>query len=645
MNKNAKSMLVWFIMASILVMASWQLLKKSDGTEVYNLPFSEFVRFMNEKKIAKVEIGNEWISGKFVEPEFLPVSVGKSKEFKSFDEFKTHRNVDPYYQLQQKLEDNGIPYDIEPQSRFPQMISLLGSFLIPIILFVGIMYFISRQMQGTGNRALSFGKSRARLHSDNQPKKTFADVAGCDEAKEDLQEVIAFLLEPKKFQRLGGRIPKGVLLMGPPGTGKTSLARAVAGEAGRPFFSISGSEFVEMFVGVGASRVRDLFETGRKNAPCIIFIDELDAVGRHRGAGIGGGHDEREQTLNELLAQMDGFDTSEGVVLMAATNRPDVLDPALLRPGRFDRRIVVDLPDIKGREQIFKVYVKKIKAEPNVDVETLAKGTPYFSGADIENMVNEAALLAAKRDREFVDMACFEEAKDRVMMGPERKSMVISPREKHITAYHESGHALVQHLLPDSDPNYKCSIIPRGTALGMTQKMPMEERHNYSKNYLLAEITVLLAGRAAEMFILGEPTTGSKNDFERATDIARKMVCEFGMSDLGPITFGKREEQIFLGKELSQHKDYSEQTALEIDKAIEDIVQKCYQTSESIIGNNIDKLKRLTERLLEKEVLDAKEIEEILGPKPELTKILSDNGVKVPDFGKSEYRESVEGKD
>jgi len=643
MNKNAKSMFVWFIMASILVMASWQLLRKSDGTEVYNLPFSKFSEFISEKRIKEVEIAEEWISGKFKEPERFSITMGKRTEFKDYEEFKTRTPVDPYYQLQQKLEDNGIPYDIKPQSRFPQMISLLGSFLIPIILFVGIMYFISRQMQGTGNRALSFGKSRARLHSNNQPKKTFADVAGCDEAKEDLQEVIAFLLEPKKFQRLGGRIPKGVLLMGPPGTGKTSLARAVAGEAGRPFFSISGSEFVEMFVGVGASRVRDLFETGRKNAPCIIFIDELDAVGRHRGAGIGGGHDEREQTLNELLAQMDGFDTSEGVVLMAATNRPDVLDPALLRPGRFDRRIVVDLPDIKGREQIFRVYVKKIKAGPDVDVETLAKGTPYFSGADIENMVNEAALLAAKRDREFVEMTCFEEAKDRVMMGPERKSMVISPREKQITAYHESGHALVQHLLPDSDPNYKCSIIPRGTALGMTQKMPMEERHNYSKNYLLAEITVLLAGRAAEMFILGEPTTGSKNDFERATDIARKMVCEFGMSDLGPITYGKREEQIFLGKELAQHKDYSEQTALEIDEAIEAIIQECYQKSESIIGNNLDKLKRLTERLLEKEVLDAKEIEEILGPRP--TKVLSGEGAKVPDLGESEYQERVEGKD
>ena len=623
MNKNAKSMFVWFIMASILVMASWRLLKNSDETdEVYDdLKFSEFIRFIKDKKIKEVEISDDWISGKFKEPERFVITRGKKTEIKDYEEFKTRRNIDPYYQLQQKLEDNEIPYDIKAQSRFPQMISLLGSILLPIILFVGIMYFLSRQMQGTGNRALSFGKSRARMHSDNQPKKTFADVAGCDEAKEDLQEVIAFLLEPKKFQRLGGRIPKGVLLMGPPGTGKTSLARAVAGEAGRPFFSISGSEFVEMFVGVGASRVRDLFETGRKNAPCIIFIDELDAVGRHRGAGIGGGHDEREQTLNELLSQMDGFDTSEGVVLVSATNRPDVLDPALLRPGRFDRRIVVDLPDVRGREQIFQVYLKKVKADPNIDVETLAKGTPYFSGADIENMVNEAALMAAKQDKESVDMACFEESKDRVMMGPERKSMVISPREKKITAYHESGHALAQHLLPDSDPNYKCSIIPRGTALGVTQKMPMEERHNYGKNYLLAEIIVLLSGRAAEMLILGEPTTGSKNDFERATDIVRKMVCEFGMSDLGPIAFGKREEQIFLGKELAQHKDYSEQTALEIDEAIKDLIHKCYQEAESIIGNNVDKLKRLTEQLLEKEVLDGQEIEEILGPRPEAARI------------------------
>ncbi len=899
MNRNARSMLVWFILASILVLASYHFLR-SGKEAVYELDSSDFLQLIHGKleidnvtilkrEIAGVTIGKEWITGEFDTEKYLPVALGeKPVEFKKF---KTARDIYDDFPLQKTLHENEIPFNVEFGRNF-QIVGMLGSILLPLILFIGIMYFISRQMQGTGNRALSFGKSRARRHSENEPKVTFEDVAGCNEAKEDLQEVILFLQEPKRFQRLGGRIPKGVLLMGPPGTGKTLLARAVAGEASVPFFSISGSEFVEMFVGVGASRVRDLFENGRKNAPCVIFIDELDAVGRHRGAGIGGGHDEREQTLNELLVQMDGFDTSEGVILVSAsvtgdtpilikdsdgkinllpiadfvdpyyadgfeeeqkpvegikalgferqdhskfgkiaysafksvgavyrhkvdeiyeieylggkiratgnhsvfirtregiipkevyslkpgdclvdlmpiqkanhslkqgiqepgcttsvgeiqdvqlqlkklshahfkcakpswesdnvhnkhippflfeapreyfleflrgyisthdkyesgmvtsdshqsiielnwlcrmhgiktyfsakrvivksvkkvpyngyvydlcgceneaffggenpillhnTNRPDVLDPALLRPGRFDRHVIVDLPDIKGREEIFKVHLKNVTYDPDVDVAVLARGTPYFSGADIANMVNEAALMASKMDYDAVTMDCFEEAKDRVMMGPERKSMVISPREKQVIAYHEAGHALVQHLLPDSDPNYKCSIIPRGTALGMTQKMPIEERHNYGKNYLLAEITVRLAGRVSEVLMIGEPTTGSKNDFEVATETARKMVCNFGMSELGPIAFGKREEQIFLGKELAQHKDYSEQTAIGIDKAVEKIVNECYQEAEDVIKSNLDKLKNLAEQLLEKETLDAKEIEEILGPKP-----------------------------
>ncbi len=616
MNKNARGMLVWFIIASILAFAIYKYLEDKNKIEAYEAKTSEFISFIKNQEITTVEIGKEIIKGEFVEEQTLSVEMGGKNITKLFKKFKTSRDIYSNYPLEELLEEHGIRWNIETQSRFPQWVTIFGTTLLPIILLIGIMVFISRQMQGPGNRALSFGKSRARLHSDSNPKRTFEDVAGCEEAKEDLQEVILFLQEPKKFQRLGGRIPKGVLLMGPPGTGKTLLARAVAGQANVAFYSISGSDFVEMFVGVGASRVRDLFEMGKKNAPCIIFIDELDAVGRHRGAGIGGGHDEREQTLNQLLVEMDGFDTSEGVILIAATNRPDVLDPALLRPGRFDRRIVVSLPDVRGREAIFRVYLKKIKHDiEEEDYENIAKGTPYFSGADIENMVNEAALLAAKRDKEFVDIDCLDEAKDRVMMGPERKSMVISQQEKKIVAYHEAGHALVQHFLPDSDPNYKCSIIPRGTALGVTQKLPIVERHNYGEKYLRAEISVRLAGRITEMLIFNEPTTGAKNDFEVATDIARKMVTQWGMSELGTMTFGKRDEQPFLGRELTRHIDYSEQTATEIDKAVENIVRECYETAEKVITESIDKLNTLADELLEKEVLDANEIERILGPK------------------------------
>ncbi|MBD3182869.1 ATP-dependent zinc metalloprotease FtsH [Candidatus Poribacteria bacterium] len=558
----------------------------------------------SQNRIASVEIRKDWIKG-----EFAP-----GYEMGGATHFKTPRDIYSNYELEPLLRNSGVEFDYQEPSRFPEWLGFFAGGLLPLLLLIGFMYFISRQMQGTGNRALAFGKSKARLHSDNQPKKTFDDVAGCDEAKEDLKEVIDFLQDAKKFQRLGGRIPKGVLLVGPPGTGKTLLARAVAGEAGVPFFSISGSDFVEMFVGVGASRVRDLFETGRRNAPCIIFLDELDAVGRHRGAGIGGGHDEREQTLNQLLVEMDGFNTTEGVILMAATNRPDVLDPALLRPGRFDRQIVVDLPDVRGREGIFRVHTKdKVPLSDDVDLSILARSTPGFSGADIANMVNEAALLAARENKENVDMSSMEEAKDRILMGPERRSIFISESEKRLTAYHEAGHAILSYLIPEADPNYKCSIIPRGRALGVTQKLPSEEKHNYTKSYLQAEITVKLGGRVAEQMKFGEPSTGAKDDLERATDMARKMVCDWGMSDkMGPLTFGKKEEQIFLGREIAQHKDYSEHTAVEIDKEVRRIVEESLHQAETLIKENENKLDRLAMALLEREMLNAQEIEEIM---------------------------------
>lgn len=614
-NKNAKSMLVWFVIASILVFAFYRVLNNEE-VEVYKLKFSQFLSSIKQKEVQNISIGKEWITGEFTKPKLLDIKIGNKIETKRFRKFKTVRDLDSQYPIEEKLHENGIEFDIKPESKFPQWTVFLLQIFLPIALIIGIMYFISRQMQGAGNRALSFGKSKAKLYSEDEPQKTFDDVAGCDEAKSELEEVIEFLKEPKKFQRLGGRIPKGVLLVGPPGTGKTLLAKAVAGEADVPFYNISGSNFVEMFVGVGASRVRDLFETGKKHAPSIIFIDELDAVGRHRGAGIGGGHDEREQTLNQLLTEMQGFDTSEGVILLAATNRPDVLDPALLRPGRFDRQIVVGLPDIKGRRELFELYADSVKIVDNVNLETLAKGTPYFSGADIENMVNEAALLAAKEGKEAVDMECMEEAKDRAMMGLEKRSKVVTEREKRITAYHEAGHALVQHLLPEADPNYKVTIIPRGQALGVTQKLPLEERHTYGKKYLLADISVHLGGRIAEEVIFDEPTTGAKNDFKQSTEMARKMVSEWGMSELGPLTFGQRDEQIFLGREIAQHQDYSEQTAIEIDRAVKDIIMQCYSQAKDIIEENLDGLKTLAEELLERETLTREDIEEILGPRP-----------------------------
>lgn len=486
----------------------------------------------------------------------------------------------------------------------------------PFVLLLVIFLFMMRQMQAGGNKALSFGKSRARLLTAQQKKATFKDVAGIEEAKEELQEIIDFLKDPQKFQRLGGRIPKGVLLVGPPGTGKTLLARAIAGEANVPFFSISGSDFVEMFVGVGASRVRDLFEQGKKNAPCIIFIDEIDAVGRHRGAGLGGGHDEREQTLNALLVEMDGFESNEGVILIAATNRPDVLDPALLRPGRFDRRVVVPRPDVKGREEILRVHTRKVPIADNVDLSILARGTPGFSGADLANLVNEAALWAARQNRKLVTMDDFEMSKDKVLMGAERRSMILSEDEKKNTAYHEAGHALVAAMTPGADPLHKVTIIPRGMALGVTMQLPIDDKHTYTREFLESQLSVLMGGRAAEEIFLQHITTGAGNDIERATEIARQMVCEWGMSTLGPLTFGKKEEAIFLGREIAQHRDYSEDTAIKIDAEVRGIVTGAYTRARNILETHRDALERVARGLLEREVLDANELRLLIDGKP-----------------------------
>ena len=487
---------------------------------------------------------------------------------------------------------------------------------LPVLLLLGLWIFFMRQMQSGGNKALSFGKSRARLLSSQQKKVTFKDVAGVDEAKEELQEIIEFLREPQKFQKLGGRIPKGVLLVGPPGTGKTLLARAVAGEANVPFFSISGSDFVEMFVGVGASRVRDLFEQGKKNAPCIIFIDEIDAVGRHRGAGLGGGHDEREQTLNQLLVEMDGFESNEGVILIAATNRPDVLDPALLRPGRFDRRVVVPRPDVGGREAILKVHTKKIPLAEDVDLSVLARGTPGFSGADIANLVNEGALLAARQNRKHVTMVDFESSKDKVLMGAERKSMILSDEEKKNTAFHEAGHALVGLIVPNADPLHKVTIIPRGMALGVTMQLPLDDKHTYTRDYLESKLAIAMGGRAAEELFLHQITTGAGNDIEQATEIARRMVCEFGMSDLGPLAFGKNQQEIFLGRDLATSRDFSEDTAIKIDQEVKKFVTTAYERAKEILTTHREALVRIAEALLVREVLDASEVNLLIEGKP-----------------------------
>jgi cell division protease FtsH len=570
----------------------WNFSSKFQRNETL-MSFSEFIALVDSGQVASVEITGNDISGKS----------------KGNESFRTHAPVS-YEGLANRLIDRNVVVKAKEPAASPWA-ALLYSWA-PILLMIGFWIFFMRQVQSGGNKALSFGKSKAKLSSSAQKKVTFRDVAGVDEAKEELQEIIDFLKEPQKFQKLGGRIPKGVLLMGPPGTGKTLLARAVAGEANVPFFSISGSDFVEMFVGVGASRVRDLFEQGKKNAPCIIFIDEIDAVGRHRGAGLGGGHDEREQTLNQLLVEMDGFESNEGVILMAATNRPDVLDPALLRPGRFDRRVIVNRPDVKGREGILSVHTRKIPLSDDVDVRVLARGTAGFSGADLANLVNEAALNAARFNQKVVRMSDFEYAKDKVLMGVERKSMIVTEEEKRVTAVHEAGHALLAVLLPHADPIHKVTIIPRGMALGLTQQLPVDEKHNYSRHYLNDTIAILLGGRIAEELTTGSITTGAGNDLERATDLARRMVCEWGMSDaMGPLTFGKKEEQIFLGREIAQHQDYSEDTALKIDAEVKRFVMDSYSRATQVLTEHKKALLDIADALLAREVLDADQVRKL----------------------------------
>jgi cell division protease FtsH len=586
-----KNLLFW-VAAGIIIIVLWSLFQNPAAASK-DVHFSEFMDQVESDQIAEVTISGNQIKGKYVDN-----SQFKSVSPTQFDD------------LVKILREHKVSITVKDTSRSSWFTYLFTWF--PIILLILFWVFFMRQMQSGGNKAMSFGKSRAKLFSGIQKKVNFQDVAGVKEAKEELQEIIEFLKDPKRFQKLGGRIPKGVLLVGAPGTGKTLLARAVAGEADVPFFSISGSEFVEMFVGVGASRVRDLFDQGKKQAPCLIFIDEIDAVGRQRGAGLGGGHDEREQTLNQLLVEMDGFDSNEGVILIAATNRPDILDTALLRPGRFDRRIVVNMPDVKGREEIFKVHVRNIPLAKDVNLSILARSTPGFSGADLANLVNEAALLGARNGQESVMMQDLESAKDKVLMGVERKSMIISDEEKKSTAYHEAGHALVTSLIPEADPIHKVTIIPRGMALGLTQQLPLDDRYTLSKVYLESQLSVLMAGRVAENMFLNKSTTGAANDFEKATDIARKMVCQYGMSDLGPLAFGERDDLIFLGKELAMHKNFSEKTAERIDDEVRKIVTRNFDRAKDLVENNKDKLVKIAEALLEKEVLDSDEIEAIV---------------------------------
>jgi len=613
-NSTVKTVVFWLVIVFSAFLL-WQVMKAgSAGQKDKEVNFSQFLTDVDQGNVKEVTITAQEVRGKYRN-----------------DNSSFHTTAPANYpDMIKMLRDKGVSMNIRDITSGSWPLQLLGTWA-PLILLAALWFFMIRQMQTGGNKALSFGKSRARLVSMQQKKVTFKDVAGVDEAKEELKEIIEFLRETQKFQKLGGRIPKGVLLVGPPGTGKTLLARAVAGEANVPFFSISGSDFVEMFVGVGASRVRDLFEQGKKNAPCIIFIDEIDAVGRHRGAGLGGGHDEREQTLNQLLVEMDGFETNEGVILMAATNRPDVLDPALLRPGRFDRQVVVSRPDVRGREEILRVHTRKIPLADDVDLSVLARGTPGFSGADLANMVNESALAAARQNRKAVLMYDFELAKDKVLMGVERKSMLLSDEEKKNTAYHEAGHALVAAKLPHSDPLHKVTIIPRGMALGVTMQLPIDDRHNYYKNYLETAIAILMGGRLAEELFLDSMSTGAGNDIERATEMARKMVCEWGMSDLGPLTFGKKEEQIFLGREIAQHRDYSEATAVKIDEEVQKLVKRGYDTAKELLSANRDVLVRIALALIEREVLDAQQIKMIIEGQ-ELPKIVPppkpDDGVQ-----------------
>jgi cell division protease FtsH len=612
----------------------WQFVVKGTGIgHDTTISLSQLLNDAEQGKISDVVVNGTEVTGHYRDNK---------------DQFHTTIPAN-YPDMYKSLRDHGVAITVKDQQSNAWLGLLIQ--IAPFALILSLWFFLLRQMQSGGNKALSFGKSRARLLSMQQKKVTFKDVAGVDEAKEELKEIIEFLREAQKFQRLGGRIPKGVLLVGPPGTGKTLLARAVAGEANVPFFSISGSDFVEMFVGVGASRVRDLFEQGKKNAPCIIFIDEIDAVGRHRGAGLGGGHDEREQTLNQLLVEMDGFESNDGVILVAATNRPDVLDPALLRPGRFDRRVIVGRPDVRGREEVLRVHSKKVPLAEDVDLNILARGTPGFSGADLANMVNEAALIAARNNRKAVHMYDFEVAKDKVLMGAERKSMLLTDEEKKVTAYHEAGHALVAAMREHADPLHKVTIIPRGMALGVTMQIPEEDKHTVTKDYLETQLAILMGGRCAEEIFLKKMTTGAGNDIERSSDLARRMVCEYGMSKLGPLTFGKKEEQIFLGREIAQHRDFSDDTAKQIDGEVRNFVDAGYKAAYSILENNQDIMHRMAQALLERETIDAQEIRLIIEGKElppsksalahadsntaDTQKVLKPESGRAPGFGDS----------
>ena len=631
MNSAVKQIVIWVLIVTSLVLL-WQFALKSAGVgHEKQINISELLNDANAAKINDVTVNGNEVTG----------------HYKGGDKDGFHAIIPTgYNNLYDVLYKDGVSINVKDQQS-NAWIGVLIQFA-PVVLLIGVFMFMMRQMQSGGNKAMSFGKSRARLLSMQQKKITFKDVAGVDEAKEELKEIIEFLREAQKFQRLGGRIPKGVLLVGPPGTGKTLLARAVAGEANVPFFSISGSDFVEMFVGVGASRVRDLFEQGKKNAPCIIFIDEIDAVGRHRGAGLGGGHDEREQTLNQLLVEMDGFESNDGVILVAATNRPDVLDPALLRPGRFDRRVIVGRPDVRGREEVLRVHAKKVPLADDVNLNVLARGTPGFSGADLANMVNEAALAAARHNRKAVHMYDFEVAKDKVMMGAERKSMLLTDEEKKVTAYHEAGHALVAAMSDHADPLHKVTIIPRGMALGVTMQLPLEDKYTVTKNYLQTQMAILMGGRCAEEIFLKQMTTGAGNDIERASELARKMVCEYGMSGLGPMTFGKKEQEVFLGRDIGQARDFSDDTAKDIDAQVRGFIDAGYKAAYELLDKNQDIMHRMAAALLERETLDAIELKLIIDGKDlppfdagfrgsdgdggDLQKVLKPEGTRAPGF-------------
>ncbi len=594
MNFKGKNLLLWGVLGLSIIILTLNLFTMPTKVMDERVIFSDFMAKLDNGDFEKVIIKGNHISGVLRDNTLLRSYSAE------------------YPDLVKVLREKDVQIEVKPPEESPWYMTFLVAWG-PFIVFLGLWLFLMRQMQLGGNQALSFAKSRARMMTEEKKKMTFADVAGVDEAKEEVLEIVEFLKDPRRFQKLGGRIPKGVLVVGPPGTGKTLLAKAIAGEAGVPFFSISGSDFVEMFVGVGASRVRDLFEQGKKHAPCIIFIDEIDAVGRLRGAGLGGGHDEREQTLNQLLVEMDGFDTTEGVILVAATNRPDVLDPALLRPGRFDRQVVVNLPDLHGRSEILKVHTKKVPIAANVELEKIARGTPGFSGADLENLVNEAALWAARQNKKEVETVDFETAKDKIMMGAERKSMILTDEEKRVTAYHEAGHALIAKLLPGTDPVHKVTIVPRGRALGLTMQLPTDDRHNYSKEFLYNTLAILMGGRVAEELVFKHVTTGAGNDLERATDLARKMVCEWGMSEkLGPLAFSRKEGSVFLGRDFSTKRDVSNQIALEIDLEIKRFVTENYERAKGLLAKQMASLKALAEALLEKEVLDAPQIDRII---------------------------------